>query len=115
MRIGTLGQMILANRDQRDAQPVAVELVRQAADFVIRDEFEVVEIVGQPAAAVNHDRDVPFLRVGLEFMGMAGQQSAASAHDAHGVFQGAVVDVAGAAELGIVGVANRGESFIEEI
>ena len=79
MLVGTLGQMILANRDQGHAQPIAVELVRQAADLVIRDKFEVVEIVGQPAAAVDHDRKVPCLRVGLEFVGMAGQQSAAAA------------------------------------
>ena len=48
--------VMLANRDQRHAQPVIVILVLQAADVVVGNEAEAFEILGPPAVAAQHDR-----------------------------------------------------------
>ena len=100
----------IANDDQRHAQAERVVGVVQAVDLVIGSELDAAEIVVVPQPVANRDRDVPLLASHFDRFVAAGMEQSSGAGNSQRGFERGVVDIAGAAELGIVRIAPMRES-----
>ncbi len=104
-----------ADNDQRHAEAVRLILVLEPFEFVVRSEFEVIEILRPPDAAAKHASDFARTRRRVDGHGRSGPQFAVAASQPQRRFQGAVIKIARAAELGIVAVPRGREAVVEEI
>ena len=76
--------------------------VVQAVGLVIGSELDAAEIVVVPQPIANRDRDVPLLASHFDRFVAAGMEQSSGAGNSQRGFERGVVDIAGAAELGIV-------------
>jgi len=105
----------LADRDHRHAETIAVVLVREAVDFVAGAELQLFEVVVMPGRAARDDLQIPDFGFRGDLAAAAGREVALLLHDSQRAFEGPVVEIAGAAELGIVRVAQIAERFVKQV
>ncbi len=90
-------------------------MVLQPFELVVGDEFDALEVLRLPVRAPRYDHHLDRLVGGMDRVAFAWREAILLVGDPHGVFQGPVVQVAGAAELRIVGIALLVEARIEQV
>ena len=107
--------LLRSHGDQRHAEPVRMKRVPQTVNFVVGDEFKMIDIARWPRHIAGLDRDIPRLAFDLHADGLAGTELSLLFQGAKLGFQAGVVEIAGATELRVVAILCLRELWIEQI